>query len=111
MCILCVYVMCILCRVCVVCMLYVCIVFMVEQGPNGVPSRGGRTPDGPREKEWSESEESEAEAWTIHTTERPVGRKFVVEVKRNVGLGYYPGRSKTTWCYMPALEYEVIVRF
>lgn len=59
--------------VCVVCMLYVCILFMVEQGPNGVPSRGGRTPDGPREKEWSESEESEAEAWTIHTTERPVG--------------------------------------
>lgn len=58
-------------RVC--CMLYVCILFMVEQGPNGVPSRGGRTPDGPREKEWSESEESEAEAWTIHTTERPVG--------------------------------------
>ena len=33
-------------------MLYVYIVFMVEQDPNSLPSRGNRMCDGPMEKEW-----------------------------------------------------------
>lgn len=84
-------------HVCIAFMFCVYILFMVEQDPTSLPSRGNKCMMVLRKKSGRE-----IEAWTFQAMERPVGWKLMVEVKKKTWM--VGSRGRTVGSYMSSLD-------